>query len=110
RRPLDLGDRGASGGVLVTTPAFAQKYETTIGTYSGTILRVRTLHGAADVAPVAAAARRIFGQSPQFGVQDLAIESQGAQNAIDVLTVALWVFAGVAADRKSTRLNSSHRT
>ena len=30
-------------------------------------------------------------------VQDLAIESQGAQSAIDVLTVALWVFAGVAA-------------
>jgi ABC-type lipoprotein release transport system permease subunit len=97
RRPLDLGDRGASGGVLVLTPAFTQKYETSIGTFAGTILRVRTRHGASDVAPVAAAARRIFGQSRQFDVQDLAIESQGAQNAIDVLTVALWVFAGVAA-------------
>ena len=98
RRPLDLGDRGAAGGVLVLTPAFThRKYETSIGSFGGTILRVRTRHGAADVSPVAAAARRIFGQSPQFGVQDLAIESQGAQNAIDVLTVALWVFAGVAA-------------
>ena len=65
--------------------------------FSGTILRVRTRHGTADVPHVAAAARRIFGQSPQFGVQDLAIDSQGAQNAIDVLAVALWVFAGVAA-------------
>ena len=27
RRPLDLGDRGAVGGVLVLTPAFNQKYE-----------------------------------------------------------------------------------
>ena len=96
RRPLDLGDRGAAGGVLVLTPAFNQKYETSIGSFSGTILRVRTRHGAADVSSVAAAARRIF-DSPQFHVQDLAIESQGAQNAIDVLAVALWVFAGVAA-------------
>jgi ABC-type lipoprotein release transport system permease subunit len=96
RRPLDLGDRGAAGGVLVLTPAFNQEYETSIGSFSGTILRVRTRHGAADVSSVAAAARRIFG-SPQFDVQDLAIESQGAQNTIDVLTVALWVFAGVAA-------------
>ena len=30
-------------------------------------------------------------------MQDLAIDYQGAQNAIDVATVALWVFAGVAA-------------
>src|SRR5207302_6894418 len=97
RRPLDLGDRGAAGGVLVLTPAFTHQYETSIGTFSGTILRVRTRHGTADVPHVAAAARRIFGQSPQFGVQDLAIDSQGAQNAIDVLAVALWVFAGVAA-------------
>jgi ABC-type antimicrobial peptide transport system permease subunit len=96
RRPLDLGDRGAAGGVLVLTPAFNQKYETSIGSFSGMILRVRTRNGAADVSSVAAAARRIFG-SPKFGVQDLAIESQGAQNAIDVLTVALWVFGGVAA-------------
>src|SRR3954451_13315254 len=97
RRPLDLGDRGASGGVLVLTPAFNRQYETSVGTFNGTILRVRTRHGAADVPRVAAAARRIFGQSPQFGVQDLAVDTQGAQNAIDVLAAALWVFAGVAA-------------
>lgn len=97
RRPLDLGDRGAAGGVFVLTPAFAHKYETSIGSWSGTILRVRTRHGAADVPAVAAAARRIFGRSPQFRFQDLAIESQGAQSAIDVLVGALWVFAGVAS-------------
>ncbi|HEV3354926.1 MAG TPA: FtsX-like permease family protein [Acidimicrobiales bacterium] len=97
RRPLDLGDRGASGGVLVMTPAFTQKFENSVGSFGGTILRVRTVHGAADVAPVAAAARRIFGQAPTFGVQDLAVDTEGARSAIDVLTVALWVFAGVAA-------------
>ena len=91
-----MGDRGAAGGVLVLTPAFNRKYETSIGSFSGEILRVRTRNGAADVSSVAAAARRIFG-STEFDVQDLAIESQGAQNAIDVLTVALWVFGGVAA-------------
>jgi hypothetical protein len=97
RRPLDLGDRGAAGGVFVLTPAFTHEYESSIGSWNGTLLRVRTHHGAADVPAVAAEARRIFGQSPQFRLQDLAIESQGAQNAIDVLVVALWVFAGVAA-------------
>ena len=97
RRPLDLGDRGAAGGVLVMTPAFTRETMNRIGSFGGLVLRVRTRHGADDVAGVAAAARRIFGQSPQFGVQDLAVDSQGAQSAIDVLTVALWVFAGVAA-------------
>jgi hypothetical protein len=97
RRPLDLGDRGAAGGVLVLTPAFTRQYASSIGTFGGTILRVRTVHGAADVPQVAAAARRIFRQSGPFGVQDLSIESAGARNAIGVLTAALWVFAGVAA-------------
>ena len=97
RRPLDLGDRGASGGVLVLTPAFTRQFQDSVGSFSGTILRVRAVHGAADVAPVAAAARRIFGQAPTFGVKDLAVDTQGARSAISVLTVALWVFAGVAA-------------
>ncbi len=97
RRPLDLGDRGASGGVLVLTPAFTHEYQGRIGSWDGTILRVRTRRGAPDVAPVAAAAHRIFGQSSRFKVQDLAIESQGAQSAIDAVSVALWVFGGVAA-------------
>ncbi|MDQ1431706.1 MAG: putative transport system permease protein, partial [Actinomycetota bacterium] len=97
RRPLDLGDRGASGGVLVLTPAFNEQYQSTIGTFGGDVLRVRTVHGAVDVPRVAVAARRVFGKSSQFGVQDLAIDTQGAQSAIDVLTIALWVFAGVTA-------------
>lgn len=97
RRPLDLGDRGAAGGVLVLTPAFTRKYAQSIGSYGGDVLRVRTRNGAADVPQVAEAARRIFGRSPAFGIQDLAIDTQGAQSAIDVLSVALWIFAGVAA-------------
>ncbi len=97
RRPLDLGDRGTSGGVVVLTPAFTREFATSIGSFGGTLLRVRTRHGAADVPEVAAAARQIFGRSPRFAVQDLAVESQGAQNAIDVFTAALWVVAAVAA-------------
>ena len=97
RRPLDLGDRGASGGVLVLTPAFARQNAGRVGSFGGDVLRVRTRHGVADVAKVAAAARRIFGEATQFGTQDLAIDTQGAQSAIEVLTVALWVFAAVAA-------------
>ena len=97
RRPLDLGDRGASGGVLVMTPAFTDKYGKRIGSWSGDVLRVRTRDGAADVPQVVEAARRIFGRTSAFASQDLSIESQGAQNAIDVLAKALWVLAGVAA-------------
>ena len=96
RRPLDLGDRGASGGVVVLTPAFAHAYVKQMYSF-GSILRVRTRLGAADVPGVIAASRRIFKQSA-FGlnVQSLAIESEGAQSAIDVLTIALWILAGVA--------------
>jgi putative ABC transport system permease protein len=96
RRPLDLGDRGASGGVLILSPAFNRAYSQRIGSWSGEVLRVRTRSGDADIPRVTADAKRIFGRSPSFNVQGLAIESQGARNAISVLTVALLVFAGVA--------------
>ena len=41
RRPLDLGSRGAAGGVVVPTPAFVRDYRDRIGSYGGSILRVR---------------------------------------------------------------------
>ena len=49
RRPLDLGGRGATGGVIVPTPAFLERYRDEIGSFSGAVLRVRTEHGSADV-------------------------------------------------------------
>ena len=48
RRPLDLGVRAASGGVVVLTPAFNAKYKNRIGIYTEA-LRVQTRNGAADV-------------------------------------------------------------
>jgi len=97
RRPLDLGGRGAAGGVIVPTQAFLAKYRYQLGSFVGTILRVRTDRGAADLARVTKAARRVFGRAPEFEVLGLAIEGQGAQNAIDVTTVALEIAAGIAA-------------
>src|SRR5436190_8852955 len=96
RRPLDLGGRGAAGGVLVLTRAFVDQYRDRIGSYAGSVLRVRTEHGAADVPPVVAAARRIFGHNDSFQTLSLAVEGEGAQSAIDVTTVALWLVAAVA--------------
>src|SRR5207244_1029105 len=96
RRPLDLAGRGAQGGVLVPTPAFLREYRDRIGSFSGTILRVRTRHGAADVPATIALARRMFGRDPKFDVQGLGIESEGARDAIRVLTVGLWLFAAIA--------------
>ena len=96
RRPLDLGARGARGGVVVPTPAFVQAYADRIGSFSGDILRVRARHGAADLPRVTAAARRIFGGSPVYAVQPLGVETEGARDAIDVLAVALWTFGAIA--------------
>ncbi len=95
RRPLDLGDRAASGGVVVMTPAFDRAYNNRIGLWSS-VLRVQTRHGAADVRNVTAAARQLWGRS-LYSVKDVSTESHGAAGAINVLTLALWIFAGVTA-------------
>jgi hypothetical protein len=95
RRPLDLGVRGGVGGVVVPTRAFYDEYLDTIGTFSGTILRVRTEHGEADSRPVARAVRRIFGRGHDF--ETLGLEGQGARSAIDVMTAGLLILAAITA-------------
>jgi ABC-type lipoprotein release transport system permease subunit len=97
RRPFDLGRRGASGGLTVATPAFYHEYVGRIGSFPGATLRVRTRNGLPDIAQIKTAALRIFGTSPNFAVTDVATEAGGAQDAIDVLTIALWILAGVVA-------------
>jgi len=97
RRPLDLGVRGEAGGVVVPTRAFMRAYADRIGSFSGTILRVRTRNGDADAARISAAAHAIFGGSDSFSVQSLGIEGRGARNAIGVTTAGLWVLAAVTA-------------
>ena len=67
-----------------------------MGSY-GTVFRIRTRHGAADIAQVAGGVQRIFPHTVFTQVSPLAVENNGAQDAIDVLTAALWIFAGVAA-------------
>jgi ABC-type lipoprotein release transport system permease subunit len=97
RRPLDLGGRGSAGGVLVPTIAFTDEYRDRIGSFAGSILRVRTERGTTDLPAVSRAARRIFGGEDRFSIQALGIEGEGAQDAIDVTTVGLYVAAAVAA-------------
>ncbi len=101
RRPLDLGDLAQTGGVIVLTPAFDRAYHDKIAGF-GTVLRIRTRRGAPDVPIVSATARAMFGKSTSFSaasfsVKDAAIESHGASDAINVITVALWIFCLVAA-------------
>jgi ABC-type lipoprotein release transport system permease subunit len=96
RRPLDLGNNGAAGGIVIETPAFNRYYANRIGSF-GTVLRVRTRQGATDVPHVVAAAKRIFAHAPQVKVTTLAVVNNSAQDAINVLSVALWIFAGVVA-------------
>ena len=96
RRPGDLGDADAGGGIVVLTPAFNRAYFDRIGNF-GVAVEIRTRHGAADVPGVLAAAKPIFATSGESSSQSAAEPTGGAQSAIDVLTLALWVFAGVAA-------------
>jgi len=95
RRPFDLGRRGAAGGITILTPAFYRAYAGKIGSYPVSSIRVRTRNGLPDLAQIKAAALRIFGPSPFFGVSDPSTEAGGAQDAIGVLTIALWILAGV---------------
>ena len=75
RRPLDLSDRAAAGGVVILTPAFNAKYGTRIGVYTES-MRVRTASDA-DVPRILARARQIFGKAPTFDVQSLGVEADG---------------------------------
>lgn len=95
RRPLDLSDRAASGGFLALSPAFPRKYADRVGVF-GTYLRVRTRSGADGASKVIGAARHVFGQS-QFSAQGLTVETEGARDAIRILTLALWLVAAVVA-------------
>jgi hypothetical protein len=96
RRPFDLGRRGALGGINILTPAFNRAYAGRIGAFPGVTFRVRTRSGRPDLSVIKAAAQRIFGAAP-VSVSSPATEAGGAQGAIDVLTIALWILAGVAA-------------
>ena len=97
RRPLDLGDKGAAGGVVILTPAFNRAYANRIGDF-GTLLRVRTPRSLCRCASSRGGRTTNFVPLPSdFDAQSVAVETQGANSAISVLTVALWVFAAVAA-------------
>ncbi|HEY7106255.1 MAG TPA: FtsX-like permease family protein [Acidimicrobiia bacterium] len=97
RRPLDLGDRGATGGVLILTRAFGREVAgKTVGTF-GTVFRIRTRRGTQDVSRVVREVRTVAHDAAYIQVNPLNIESEGGRGAINVLTVALWIFAAVAA-------------
>ena len=95
RRPLDLSDRATSGGLLELSRAFAHKYDGQVGVF-GTSLRVRASGDSHDVSKVIRAARQVFGQSV-VNAQGLTVETEGARDAIHVLTLALWIVAAVIA-------------
>ncbi|HYL51275.1 MAG TPA: FtsX-like permease family protein [Acidimicrobiia bacterium] len=96
RRPGDLSDLAASGGIITLTPAFDRAYQGKIALFT-LDLRFRVQGGAVAIAHVKDVARRMFGSSRYFRVDNPGSENTGAQNAIDVLTTALWIFAVVAA-------------
>jgi ABC-type lipoprotein release transport system permease subunit len=94
RRPLDLSSRGAAGGVVVMTPAFTRENMKRIGSFGGTLARARTATSTADLIEEA---RRRFKDQEAFSITPVEFETDGARNAIDVLTLALALFATIAA-------------
>jgi ABC-type antimicrobial peptide transport system permease subunit len=96
RRPFDLSDRSASGGVVLLTPAFDRKYAGRVAVFS-TVLRVRTPDGGVQRDDVAKVAQERFGKDFDFSASDAYAENRGAASAVNVVTVALWLFAAIAA-------------
>jgi hypothetical protein len=94
RRPLDLSNQAASGGVVILTPAFDRTYRNRIASWSN-VLRLRVPHGAAGVPHVLTLANQIFAKDPFYQSLDEFVLNHGAQDAINVLTTALWILAAV---------------
>jgi ABC-type antimicrobial peptide transport system permease subunit len=96
RRPSDLSDLAASGGIITLTPAFDRAYNGKIALFTLDV-RLRVPGGAAGVAHATDLARQMFGSSDSFRIDNPSSENSGAQSAIDVVSAALWIFAVVAA-------------
>jgi ABC-type lipoprotein release transport system permease subunit len=99
RSPSDLSFEGSGGGVMFTTPAFVARYADEIGSFSGSVLRVRTANDAAARRFVEVARQRTadLGAEGEFQVQPRS-ETEGAvRESIDVVAQGLFVFAVVAA-------------
>jgi hypothetical protein len=101
RRPLDLSDRASAGGFLVLSPAFARVHGADVGSY-GSYVRIRSAVGAAGFPAIVDGARRIFGDDLTDGrglanAQGLAIETEGARDAVHLLALSTWIATGVGA-------------
>jgi ABC-type antimicrobial peptide transport system permease subunit len=95
RRPVDLSERAVAGGFLVLSPAFGNTYGGRVGVF-GTRLRFRTRSGAAGVPAAITAAHAVFGDAV-LSANGLTDETAGASDAVHVVSVTLWVLAGVVA-------------
>jgi hypothetical protein len=95
RRPLDLGDKAATGGVVVATPGFVRAHPDVYAYVD--YYAVQTENHKRDVPRLMEASKRYFPQDGYFQAVDLTNESSGAANAINVITSALWIFAAVSA-------------
>jgi ABC-type lipoprotein release transport system permease subunit len=95
RSPRDLGDRAANGGFLVLPPTFDAAWAGRVGRF-GSYVRIRADTRVRSVPEVISAARNVLGGA-LFSAQGLNVETKGPNDAIDVLTIALWIFAGLAA-------------
>ncbi len=88
RRPLDLGNLAASGGVVIETPAFDRAYSGRIPVFT-TILRVRTERGCHRRREGDDGSRAGSSGSGFTMAKDVSAETRGGQDAINVLTLAL---------------------
>ncbi|HTL86093.1 MAG TPA: FtsX-like permease family protein [Acidimicrobiia bacterium] len=96
RRPFDLGNLGASGGIVVLTRGFDRTYGEQIGHYL-TAINIRLKDPVHDLGPVSDRARALWGKSDFFSALDQTSTNRGAIDATNVLANALWIFAAVVA-------------
>lgn len=96
RRPLDLGDLAASFGVVLISPGFNHAYGDRIGRYIQ-VMRADVDDPERNGKFVRETARSIWGKADYYDETDLSVQNQGSKDAMNVLSAALWIFAGVVA-------------
>ena len=96
RLPGDVGSADSDGPFAVVTPAFHERYGSRIGQFGpNALLRLRD--GYADVPEIAELVQELAGNNEDVAVDDTRTEVDAVKDALRVQSVALLLFAAVAA-------------
>ena len=97
RLPIDLSQQGESGGILITSRAFVEKYGAQIGDYLDAVILARLDDGVDGVPRFVRQLRASVGDDAVIDeVEPTAVSTSGVRESIDVLAIGLGVLAVIA--------------